>query len=58
MCEPVRDRPRAQRTPVRMIRLGSLVLVDLPVDIAVVLEQQERAGDVVRGEGALGKLVV
>jgi hypothetical protein len=41
-----------------MIRVDPLVLVDLPVDIMVVLEQQERAGEPVCGEGALGKPVV
>jgi hypothetical protein len=34
-----------QRGPVRMDRRSSLVLVDLPVDFMVVLEQQERAGE-------------
>jgi len=58
MCEPVCDRPHAQRTPVWMIRRDPLALVDLPVDIVVVLEQQERAGEAVCGEGALGKSVV
>jgi hypothetical protein len=33
----------------------SLVLVDLPVDFAVVLEQQERAGQAKRTERALRK---
>jgi hypothetical protein len=32
---------------------GWLVLVDLPVDAIVVLEQQERAGEPERGERAL-----
>ena len=41
-----------------MIRRDPLALVDLPVDIVVVLEQQERAGEAVCGEGALGKSVV
>ena len=58
MCEPVCNRPHAQHTPVRMIRLDPFVLVDLPVDIMVVLEQQERTRKAVCGEGALGKLVV
>ncbi|HEX5852294.1 MAG TPA: hypothetical protein VFY36_04310 [Solirubrobacteraceae bacterium] len=29
----------------RMVRLGPRVLIDLPVDRVVVLEQQERAGE-------------
>ena len=39
----------------RMKGQSSLVLVDLPVDFAVVLEQQERAGPAERTEGALRK---
>jgi len=46
----------AQRRPVRMIHLGPLVLVDLPVDVVVVLEQQERAGKAKRTERALPNL--
>src|SRR5271168_4995169 len=57
MCEAVCDCPHAQSTPVRMIRLDPLVLVDLPVDVVVVLEQQERTGEAVRGRGALSKMV-
>jgi hypothetical protein len=45
----------AQRGPVRMDRLSSLVLVDLPVDFMVVLEQQERAGEAKGTERALRK---
>jgi hypothetical protein len=45
----------AQRDPVRMSGLSSLVLVDLPVDFAVVLEQQERAGQAKGIECALRK---
>ncbi len=45
----------AQRDPMRMKGPSSLVLVDLPVDFAVVLEQQERAGQAKRIEGALRK---
>lgn len=45
----------AQRHPMRMNGQSSLVLVDLPVDFAVVLEQQERAGEAERTEGALRK---
>ncbi len=37
----------------RMIHLGPLVLVDLPVDVVVVLEQQERAGKAKHTECAL-----
>jgi hypothetical protein len=36
--------PSAQRRSVRVRYTGELVLVDLPVDVVVVLEQQERAG--------------
>jgi hypothetical protein len=39
----------------RVKGLSSLVLVDLPVDFAVVLEQQERAGQAKRIECALRK---
>jgi hypothetical protein len=42
----------AQRRPMRMIHLGPLVLADLPVDLGVVLEQQERAGEAKRIERA------
>ena len=45
--------PLVQRRPVRMIHLGPLVLVDLPVDVTVVLEQQERANEAKRTERAL-----
>ncbi|HEY4428027.1 MAG TPA: hypothetical protein VGN08_07480 [Solirubrobacteraceae bacterium] len=45
----------AQRDPMRVKGLSSLVLVDLPVDFAVVLEQQERAGQAKRIECALRK---
>jgi len=38
---------------VRVKGLSSFVLVDLPVDIAVVLEQQERAGQAEHVERAL-----
>lgn len=50
---PVRP---AQRTPVRMIRLRqgpARVQVDLPVDVIVVLEQEERAGETQGTERAL-----
>jgi hypothetical protein len=53
VCEPLLDGPIAQLRPVRMIQAGVLVLVDLPVDVVVVLEQQERAGQAGRTERAL-----
>jgi hypothetical protein len=37
----------------RMIYLAQLVLADLPVDLVVVLEQQERADEAKRTERAL-----
>jgi hypothetical protein len=46
------DEPPAQRRPVRVGRPLGLVPVDLPVDLVVVLEQQERAGQPKRTEGA------
>ena len=51
------DTPQApaQRDPMRVKGLSSFVLVDLPVDFAVVLEQQERAGQAKRIERALRK---
>jgi len=52
VCQPIGDRVRRQRCPVRMIHLGPLVLADLPVDLVVVLEQQERAGQAKRISGA------
>jgi len=48
-----RDSPPPQRRPVRMGRRGPLVLADLPVDVVVVLEQQERAGQAEGTERAL-----
>jgi hypothetical protein len=48
------DEAPAQRHPVRMV-VDALVLADLPVDVVVVLEQQERARQVQRTEGALRK---
>ncbi len=45
----------AQRHPVRMGRLKVLVRVDLPVDVVVVLEQKERAGQTQGTECALCK---
>jgi hypothetical protein len=47
--------PPAQRRPMRMYGLIGLVLVDLPVDVVAVLEQQERAGQAKRIERPLGK---
>jgi hypothetical protein len=51
----VRPRAPAQRHSVRMGRLQVLVRVDLPVDVIVVLEQKERAGQTQGTECALGK---
>jgi len=45
----------AQRRPVRMGRPKVLARVDLPVDVVVVLEQDERAGQTQGTERALGK---
>ena len=45
--------PPAQRRSMRMIYLGRLLLVDLPVDVVVVLEQQEGAYEAKRTERAL-----
>ncbi len=45
--------PPPQRHPMRMIHPTPLVLADLPVDLGVVLEQQERAGEAKRIERAL-----
>jgi hypothetical protein len=47
--------PSAQRHPVRVRRLKVLVRVDLPVDVVVVLEQKERAGQAQGTECTLGK---
>jgi len=55
LAGPARAQTPAQRHPVRMNGQTSLVLVDLPVDFAVVLEQQERAGQAERTERALRK---
>jgi hypothetical protein len=55
LAGPARAQTPAQRHPVRMKGQSSLVLVDLPVDFAVVLEQQERAGQAERTERALRK---
>jgi hypothetical protein len=54
MWTPISARPPpAQRRPMRMVRPVPLVLADLPVDVVVVLEQQERAGEAKRTERAL-----
>jgi hypothetical protein len=45
----------AQRRPVRMGRLKVLVRVDLPVDVVVVLECKERAGQAQGTERTLCK---
>jgi hypothetical protein len=45
----------AQRRPMRVWGLSLFVLADLPVDVVVVLEQQERAGQAKRIERPLGK---
>ena len=37
--EPLGDRSIAQLRPVRMLQFVPLILVDLPVDVVVVLEQ-------------------
>jgi hypothetical protein len=47
-CQPIYDRPCSQRRAMRMIYLTQLVLADLPVDLVVVLEQQERADEAKR----------
>jgi hypothetical protein len=38
---PYGCRPSPERRSMRMIHLDPLILVDLPVDVIVVLEQQE-----------------
>jgi hypothetical protein len=58
VCQPVGDRPHAQHSPVGMRRRDPLVLVDLPVNVVVILEQQERAGQAQRAKGALGDRAV
>jgi hypothetical protein len=52
---PVGAGAPAQRHSVRMGRLKVLVRVDLPVDVVVVLERKERAGQTQGTECALGK---
>ncbi len=48
-------RAPAQRRSMRVGRLGRLVRVDLPVDVAVVLEQQKRASQAEGIERTLGE---
>jgi hypothetical protein len=55
--QPMRMIPAVESSPLRLIRtalrgLYGLVLVDLPVDVVVVLEQQERADQVQAPEEA------
>jgi DNA-binding IclR family transcriptional regulator len=47
------DHAPPQRRSMRMIHLDRLLLVDLPVDVIVVLEQQERADEAKRIERTL-----
>jgi hypothetical protein len=51
-CRPVYEHPCSQRRSMRMIYLAQLVLADLPVDLVIVLEQQERADEAKRIERA------
>jgi hypothetical protein len=55
-ARPSLDAPSAQRRSVRVMCAGGLVLADLPVDVVVVLEQQERACHAQSTERALRKL--
>jgi hypothetical protein len=55
LSRPARCATPAQRRSMRMGRLKMLVLIDLPVDVVVVLEQQERAGQAKGIERPLGK---
>ena len=55
MCEAICDCSETQRAAVRMGRRDPLVLVDLPVNVVVVLEQQERADQAKRTERALSQ---
>ena len=55
-ARPAPGAPSAQRRSMRMMCAGGLVLADLPVDVVVVLEQQERAGHTQGIERALRKL--
>lgn len=56
MRDACSDRVCPQRGSMRMIYLDRLLLVDLPVDVVVVLEQQERADEAKRIERALPQL--
>jgi hypothetical protein len=54
MRQSLCNRPAPQGRSMRMIHLGQLLLViDLPVDVVVVLEQQERANEAKRTKRAL-----
>jgi hypothetical protein len=55
LARPAAARTPAQRGSVRVGCLSSPVLVDLPADFAVVLEQQEGAAQAERTERALRK---
>jgi len=55
-CRTFATRPPAQRRPVWMDLRNRLVPVDLPVDVVVVLEQEERAGQAQGAERALREL--
>jgi hypothetical protein len=50
-----RERRPTQRRPVRVSRRKRLAPVDLPVDAFVVLEHEERAGQIGRSERSLCK---
>ncbi|GEM_PF-2432565 len=53
VCKSARDRLLAQRHSVGVGCPAGLVLVDLPVDLVIVLEHQERAGQPQGTERAL-----
>ena len=55
-CRTFAIRPPAQPHPMRMDLPNRLVPVDLPVDVVVVLEQEERAGQAQGAERALREL--
>lgn len=52
-CAPRGRRPPMQRRSMRMIHPGPPFLVDLPVDVVVVLEQQEGTDEAKRTERSL-----
>lgn len=56
-CAPSMAHPPGQWRPVRVDALVALRAIDLPVDVIVVLEQQERARQAQRTECALRKFV-